>query len=137
MMKNRQDSFSPDLRAKFEKNQDFPLMMQNSDSAKKPSKILESLNQNYKEEVFMQTSNSSTKKFEDFLNSNDRTQSSQFKRNRERQTDEHGKSRFTNEVASSNDKVASSGAPASPKSLIKSFSQLVKENGQSNTSKNR
>lgn len=86
----------------------------------------------------MQTSNSSTKKFEDFLNSNERTQSSQFKR--DHQTDEHGKSRYTNEVASSNDKVISSGAHQShqsPKSLIKSFSQLVQENGPSNSSKGR
>lgn len=44
---------SPDLRAKYEKNLDFPLMMQNSDSNKKPSKILESLQKNYKQEVFL------------------------------------------------------------------------------------
>ena len=85
----------------------------------------------------MQTSNSSTKKFEDFLNSNERTQSSQFRRGKDQQTDEHGKSRFTNEVASSNDKIISSGAHQSPKSLIKSFSQLVQENGPSDSSKKR
>ena len=102
-MKNRQDSMSPDLRAKYEKNLDFPLMMQNSDSNKKPSKILESLQKNYKQEVFLQTSNSSNKRFEDFLNSNEHepTQSSQFKRGGNQASDEHGKSRYTNEVASS------------------------------------
>ena len=56
---------SPDMRTKYEKNQDFPLMM----SEPKSSKILESLRENYQEQLMMQTSGSS-QKFEDFLENN-------------------------------------------------------------------
>lgn len=90
---------SPDMRYKFEKNQDFPLAI-SSNSSKHNSKVLESLKENYKSQIMMQTSGgSSTRQFEEFLD-NQREDRSKY-------------------VETTNDREIS------PDSMIKSFSQLV------------
>lgn len=60
---------SPDMRTKYEKNQNFPLAI--SAQSSKQSKVLESLRENYGEHMLAQTSGSSTRKFEEFLNEQD------------------------------------------------------------------
>lgn len=99
------------MRQKYEKNQDFPLVL-SGDSKLHQSKVLESLRENYHEQVLMQTSaGSSTRNFEDFLVNQEEKQDDRDNLNEQ-------------QLGTFQDREAS------PDSMIKSFSQLVQEHGK-------